>query len=387
MTADTLLLHYSEIALKTGNRLFFERKLRDNAARLFGDCGIGEVRIVRGRIIVPLNETSDRDAIRGRLPFLFGTVHATFAVRTAPDVRAMGECATALVRASGADSFKVETLRSDKRFALRSMEVSAMIGATVVETTGVRVNLTRPAVTCFVEILEKEAYVGVLRIVCSGGLPTGSQQPLLAMLSGGIDSPVAALRMQRRGAEIVAVHYHSYPQTSRASWEKVRDLGETIARAQGTLTVHAIPLLEAQKAIVRFAPPALRVILYRRAMFRIASALARAHGCGAMVTGESLGQVASQTVENIAAIEEAAELPVLRPLIGMNKDEIIAEARRFGTYEVSIRPHDDCCSLFLPTHPETRAKRPAVIEAEGRIEGLPGLEADALARAERWVVG
>jgi thiamine biosynthesis protein ThiI len=203
------------------------------------------------------------------------------------------------------------------------------------------------------------------------------------MLSGGIDSPVASLRLQRRGAAVFGVHFHSYPITTRASLEKVKELSQIIAKAQGNMTVYMVPFADIQKATVKFAPPGLRVVLYRRSMFRIAESLARREGILALGTGESLGQVASQTVENIAAVSDAVRLPIFRPLIGMNKEEIMAEAREYGTFDISIRPHEDCCSLFLPEHPETRAKLDYVLKAEGLIDGLTELEAKAIAKLDK----
>jgi thiamine biosynthesis protein ThiI len=386
MKPDTIIFHYSEIALKTGNRLFFERTLARNVERMFASLGVHEVRLARGRIIAALAREADRAALAARVRMLFGAVHATLAVRVEPDVEAMTAAAIALVSSHAGSTFKMDVRRSDKRFPKTSTELNAALGAAVIASTGKKVAMHAPSTICTIELLDHGAYVSVDRLDGPGGLPTGSQSPLLIMLSGGIDSPVAALRMQRRGAPVVAIHFHSYPFTSRASLDKVKELAAVLALPQGACTVYFVPLAEIQKAAVKYAPPELRVVLYRRSMFRIAEALASTLGVGAIVTGESLGQVASQTVENIAAVNEAVRIPVLRPLIGTNKEEIMPEARSLGTYDISIRPHDDCCSLFLPEHPETRAKLETVLTAERNIEGLAGLEMDALAKSERWVV-
>ncbi len=381
--SNTIIFHYGEIALKTGNRLFFEKMLAGNIAQVLKDTGLGNVRIVRGRILADVSAETDLEAVKKLMPFLFGVVYAAPAVRVAPDMDAIANIAVDLMKNAPAGSFKVDCLRSDKNFASTSMEMNASLGEKIIEATGRTVKMREPDIVCVVELLERDAYVSVERWNGPGGLPTGSQAPILMMLSGGIDSPVAALRLQRRGAAVFGIHFHSYPITTRASLEKVKELAQVIAKSQGGMTVYMVPFADIQKATVKFAPPGLRVVLYRRSMFRIAELIAKKEGILALATGESLGQVASQTVENIAAVSDAVHLPILRPLIGMNKEEIMAEAREYGTYDISIRPHEDCCSLFLPEHPETRAKINIVREAEVLIEGLPELESAAIAQLDK----
>lgn len=379
---DTIILHYGEIALKSGNRLFFEKSLLANARRLLGACGVKGLIDIRGRLRGSLGEDADLDAVRRAMPFLFGAVYAAPCIRTAPTLEAIEEAALSLMADARPGTFKADVLRADKRFPMTSMELNAKIGETVIEKTGRKVNVRKPDITVSVELLEKDAYVSVERIEGPGGLPAGSQARVMVMLSGGIDSPVAALRLMRRGAAVEGIHFHSYPITSRASLDKVKDLSAAISRGQGGMKVSMIPFADIQRACVKSAPPGLRVVLYRRSMFRIAEALAKEEGILALATGESLGQVASQTIENIAAVSEAVRLPILRPLIGTNKEEIMAEARVYGTFDISIRPHEDCCTLFLPEHPETRARIDRVLDAEKAIEGLAELEKDALFKRE-----
>lgn len=378
LMTDTIVLHYGEIALKTGNRLFFERMLAANLRRLLAPLGVTDVRDVRGRILGEISAATNLEAVRATMPFLFGVVYATLAVRTAPTMEAIESASVAMMKNAPAGTFKVDVLRADKNFPMTSMEMNAKLGEGIINATGRTVKVRQPDLVCGVEFLEKAAYVSLERLKGPGGLPTGSQARILMMLSGGIDSPVAALRLQRRGAAVVGIHFHSYPITSRASLDKVKDLATTIAKAQGGMDIFMVPFADIQKACVKFAPPELRVVLYRRSMFRIAAALAKQENILALATGESLGQVASQTVENIAAVSDAVHLPILRPLIGTNKEEIMAEARGYGTFDISIRPHEDCCSLFLPEHPETRARLDRVHAAEAVIEGLAELEAKAL---------
>jgi len=380
---DTIIFHYGEIALKTGNRLFFEKMLAGNIAQVLKTTGLGQVRLLRGRIVAAVNEQTDLAAVKKMIPFLFGVVYAAPAVTVAPEIKAIESAAIELMAAAPAGTFKVDVMRSDKNFAMTSMEMNAKLGEQIINATGRTVKIRNPDIVCAVEILEKTAYASVERWNGPGGLPTGSQSPIMMMLSGGIDSPVAALRLQRRGAGVFGVHFHSYPITSRASIDKVKDLAATIALTQGGMTVFLVPFADIQKACVKFAPPELRIVLYRRAMFRIAEALAKKEGILALATGESLGQVASQTVENIAAVSAAVRLPIFRPLIAMNKEEIMDEAREYGTFEVSIRPHEDCCTLFLPEHPETRARPERVEAAEATIEDLAELEKEAIAKLEK----
>jgi thiamine biosynthesis protein ThiI len=382
MTPNTCIFHYGEIATKSGNRVFFEKHLAANIMRLLGPAGVRDVRIVRGAIVGVCDGTLDIALVRQNVRFLFGLEHVRLAVRCEVDLAKISGIASTLVSETNGNSFKIDTRRSDKNFPKKSMEVSAEIGAVVLDKTGKRVDVHTPDIVCVIDIGPKAAFISTTQIQGPGGLPVGSQSPIMVMLSGGIDSPVAALRMERRGAPVFGLHFHSYPFTNRASLDKVKELAAILAVPQGTTRVWFLSFADVQKKMVQHAPPELRVILYRRSMFRIAQALARKNGVLALATGESLGQVASQTVENIAAVNEAVAIPVLRPLIGTNKSEIIDEARTYGTYDISIRPHDDCCSLFLPPHPETRARLDVVLAAEKLIPGLADLEASALANAE-----
>jgi thiamine biosynthesis protein ThiI len=230
------------------------------------------------------------------------------------------------------------------------------------------VNLTQPELTVYVELLPREALVSVDRLPGPGGLPVGVSGRVVSLLSGGIDSPVAACRLQKRGCEVEFVHFHSVPYLSATSQAKARALVGRLVRHQFTARLWLVPFGEIQREVVLAVPPPLRVVVYRRLMTRIAEVLARRTGALALVTGESLGQVASQTLENLARTTEVAGLPILRPLIGMDKEEIIREAKAIGTYEIAIEPDQDCCTLFVPKHPETRTSPAAVARAEMRLE-------------------
>ena len=251
---------------------------------------------------------------------------------------------------------------------MTSDAVNRELGTFVLERFDTRVNLTEPALTVYVELLPSEALVAVDRAPGPGGLPVGVSGRVVAMLSGGIDSPVAARRLQKRGCDVEFVHFHSAPYLADTSQRKARALVESLVRHQFRARLWLVPFGDIQREVILAVPAPLRVVLYRRLMARIAEVLARRVGALALVTGESLGQVASQTLENLARVTEAVGLPLLRPLVGSDKEEIIREARAIGTYEISIEPDQDCCTLFVPKHPETRAGAAAVAAAEARLD-------------------
>jgi len=286
-------------------------------------------------------------------------------------------------RRGGTPSFKVESRRSDKRFQPASPEVSRHVGAAIVEALGLPVDLHTPAFRVGVEVGFESAFVFAEQLPGPGGLPSGVSGRVELLLSGGIDSPVAGWLMQKRGCRVGATYFHSAPYTGDQTRDKVATLARRLASwQQADVPLRVVPFTAAQKAL-RDADPSgrLAVVLYRRMMMRVASQLARDTGALALVTGEALGQVASQTLENLTVIGEAASLPVLRPCLGHDKQETIALARRIGTYDTSILPYDDCCSLFVPDHPQTRARPPAVHEAEARVD-LVALAAACVAGVE-----
>jgi thiamine biosynthesis protein ThiI len=277
--------------------------------------------------------------------------------------------------------FRIEARRANKAFPMISQEINADVGRQVLTEVGGRVDLTNPDLTIHIEVLFRDAYVYSDKFEGPGGLPVGVSGTVATLLSGGIDSPVAALRMMRRGCRSVFVHFHSFPMTSRASQEKAASLVEVLTGYQFTSRLHYVPFLEAQRAIQTAAPPAYRVVLYRRMMMRVAERIARREGAAALVTGESLGQVASQTLENLAAIGTAATLPVLRPLIGTDKQEIIQESRRAGLFDISILPDEDCCSLLVPRRPVTRSDSAELDGLEALLD-VPALVESCVSRSE-----
>jgi len=388
---QVIVLRYHEVALKGRNRPFFVRHLTEHVRRVLAGLPIGEVRRASARVVVPLGDEAAWPDARARLARVFGVANFALAHELPIDtregdalaeVRRLGEAILPRLPRTPIESFRVLTKRSDKRFALTSPEVNRELGAMIQGATGTRVDLSNAALTVAVDILRGRAFFSVEKVAGAGGLPVGTSGRVLALLSGGIDSPVAAWRMMRRGCRVDFVHFHSVPFLDRTSQEKARELARILAHWQLDGTLHLVPFGEVQRQVVAAVGRPLRVVLYRRMMLRIAEAIARVAGAEALVTGDSLGQVASQTLANLAVIEAAVALPVLRPLVGMDKGEIAAQAERIGTFETSIIPDQDCCTLFVPRHPSTRAHLDEVLALEARLD-VSGLVAAAVAGTER----
>ncbi|HUG37765.1 MAG TPA: tRNA uracil 4-sulfurtransferase ThiI, partial [Candidatus Limnocylindrales bacterium] len=376
-----LVVHYHEISLKRGNRPVFLRRLQENLARATADLGSLAVHQLSGRIVLDLPEGVDAEVARDRLDRVFGIANLAIARRTAPTIDAVTRAVDREIAGRVFSSFRITARRAFKTMPLTSAAWNRALGAHVQSRTGVRVDLEHPELNVHVELLPDVAFVYSDRRPGPGGLPVGSSGTVAALLSGGIDSPVAAWRLMKRGCRVVFVHFHSVPYLPDLSRAKVRDLTDRLTRWQYASRLFLVPFGEIQRDVVLAVPGPGRVVVYRRLMMRIAEAIGRRLGAGALVTGESVGQVASQTIENIARIGEVVELPVLRPLIGMDKIEITAEARGIGTYEISIEPDADCCTLFGPRHPGTRMSREEVAAMEARLD-VPALVAAGLAGAE-----
>ncbi|NCO58469.1 MAG: tRNA 4-thiouridine(8) synthase ThiI [Nitrospirae bacterium CG18_big_fil_WC_8_21_14_2_50_70_55] len=382
--APCLLVHYAEIGLKGRNRPLFERRLIGNIEHALARLATVRVRRLYGRIMVEL-EPGSEPAAMARLGRVFGIAYFAPALACAPEEGAIRSAALQVVAGHGAASFAVRAKRADKSFPLSSQGLNQTVGAAVQAATGWPVDLEAPALTLRIEVVDRRCFVYCDRIEGRRGLPVGVSGQVVALLSGGIDSPVAAARMMRRGCRVSFVHFHSFPYTNAASQEKVEGLVGLLGRYQGPGELHLVPLLEIQRHIVGHAPPALRVLLYRRAMIRLAAEIARDLRAPALVTGESLGQVASQTLSNLTAVDRCSPLPLLRPLLGWDKEEIIDEAKRLGTFDLSIAPHEDCCSFLEPKAPATRCTDHKLRAVE-RDLALEPLLAAALAQDQRRVV-
>lgn len=366
---ESVIVHYQEIALKGRNRPWFVERLVANLRRSLADLDVVRVRALMGRIEVVPGPDAAWDEVRRRLGRVFGVANFSRARRTGRDLDELAAAVLADLAGHDPRSFRVTARRADKSYALTSPEIERRVGGLIRAARGWRVDLGNPELVVRIEILPREAFYALDRHAGPGGLPSGASGRVLCLLSGGIDSPVAAYRLMKRGCRVRFVHFHSYPILSHASQDKVREIVRLLTRYQLASRLYLVAFGEIQRQVVVSAPPALRVVLYRRLMMRIAERLARGARAGALVTGEAVGQVASQTLENLGVIDAAVtSLPVLRPLIGSDKNEISDEAQALGTYPISIVPDQDCCQLFTPRHPVTRGRRSAVEAAE---RGLP----------------
>mgnify|MGYP000229883704 FL=1 len=371
-----------ELALKGKNRPWFMRKLTDNLRT--ATKGAGVERVWQGQLMVGLT-LEDEDCwpeVKSRLKDVFGVAKFYKAYDLPQDLDGLKARLPELLEGRSFETFRITTNRADKRFPLNSEEVNRDLGAFVKDLTGAQVKLKGPDLSIYLDIQTKGFLVYFDEVKAHGGLPVGVSGKVAVMLSGGIDSPVAAWQMMKRGCQAMFVHFHSYPLVDRTSMEKAVDLVEHLTRHQYQSNLFLAPLGEIQKQIILSCPPSYRVVLYRRFMVRITEVLARRNRAKAIITGESCGQVASQTLENIAVVDQCAGMPILRPLIGHNKEEIVNMAQDIGTFSTSILPDQDCCTLFVPKHPETRASLDTVLRLEESL-AVDELVRDAVNNTER----
>ena len=366
------LVHYHELALKGRNRGFFEKRFVQHLRNTLRHHEGIHVESLPGRIRITYQDHTPWDAIQEGIRHTFGGVnfaqaHALPIDYDTPDLMPLCKAIENILPTQSFQTFRVTTKRGDKRFSKTSVEVNREVGAYLCEVTGKPVRLKAPDLNIFVEIIDHTAYFTLNRQPGPGGLPTGMSGKVVCLLSGGIDSPVAAYRMMKRGCKVTFVHFHGRPYLSRASEEKVRDLTKHLTRYQLYSRLFLVPFGDIQRQIVLDSPPPIRIVLYRRMMMRIADQLAAKEQAWGLVTGDSLGQVASQTAENLQVVSEIPRLPILRPLIGMDKIEITNESQHIGTYETSIEPDEDCCTLFVPPHPNTRCRFQDIHKAEERL--------------------
>lgn len=366
------LVHYHEIGLKGHNRKVFEQRLLKNLEALLAPFPVVTIHRISGRLCVFLKEGTASDVAleaASAIAMVPGVARVSCGFKCERDIDQMTEAGVAaMAEAQPFASFKVSARRSHTDFPIGSQDMNRIIGGNLSDAyPDAAVRMKDPDVTVGVEVVQNASYVYARSERGIGGLPVGSSGKVVSLLSSGIDSPVASWRLARRGAVVVGVHFSGRPQTSDASEWLVDDIAKVLERTGCIGRVYVVPFGDCQREIALAAPPELRVILYRRLMFKVAQEIARREKAGALVTGESLGQVASQTLDNIRCTDAAVELPVFRPLIGTDKLEIIAEAQRLGTFEISSQDAPDCCTLFMPRNPETHAKLPRVLEAEAAL--------------------
>lgn len=369
MLERVALVHYHELALKGRNRSTFERRLRDNLDAALVGLPARRAERVASRLVVGIDDPSVAEEVAERIAALAGVSSVSLGFKTSQNAAEYEAAALkALSDVKDAKTFRVQARRSATEFPITSMQLNVSVGEVLRLASGLTVKLEDPDATVRIEVVKGDVYVSSRKIPGAGGLPSGTAGKVVSLLSSGIDSPVASWRLARRGAVVLGVHFSGRPQTGDASERLVLELGDMLARTGGLGRIYVVPFGDLQREIALAVPPGLRVIMYRRLMIRVAEEIAASERAMALVTGESLGQVASQTLDNMRAVDEAATLPVLRPLVGSDKVEIIAEARRIGTYELSTQPAEDCCTLFMPRNPETHAKLADVLSAWDELD-------------------
>jgi tRNA uracil 4-sulfurtransferase len=368
-----IIVHHHEITLKGDNRRYFERQLLQNIRNILkGLLPQTAMSGGYGRFVLHLDPANDAEKILQELVHVFGLANICIGVEVEQSIDKFCSAAVHLLDGVSFKSICVRTVRSDKKFQTRSMEVNAIVGARICEDFGVRANLTQPEETIFIEIADGTSFVYRSKLPGAGGLPSGVSGKVVTLISAGFDSPVAAWKIMKRGATNIFVHFHSLPYTSRHSLDQVRLIVEQLTRYQLHSKLYLVPFADLQNEIVLKTPQHLRVVLYRRFMLRIAEIIALDEKAEALVTGEAVGQVASQTLRNIRNIEAAVLLPILRPLSGTDKEETMVLARRIGTHDISKEPYDDCCSFLAPRKPETWSKIDEITDAEAKLD-IPAL--------------
>ena len=369
---EIFLLKLGEIVLKGANKRQFEARLRQNVRRRMKKYGNFDVYLMQSTVYVePMDEMCDVDAAWEACRSIFGVVSLC---RCRPCEKNLDAIFEAIENYLGDDldcarSFKVESKRSDKRFPLTSIQLSQAIGGRLAEAhPSVEVDVHHPDYTVYVEVRDLAAYVHGPAEPGAGGLPTGVGGRAMVLLSGGIDSPVAAWMIGKRGVEIESVHFFSYPYTSQLAKDKVIELGRLVTKYTGRMTVNVVSFTEIQEAIRDNCPEEFFTLIMRRFMMEISMRIAKHDGCGALITGENLGQVASQTMEAMAVTGAVVDIPIFMPLIGMDKEEIVTIARKIGTMETSILPYEDCCTVFTPKHPKTKPTIAQLLDAEKKLD-------------------
>jgi len=363
-----VICHYSEIALKGGNRSFFERKLVENIKKSINSEFVLDIKKISGRILIVLSDSVIKSEIEESLKRVFGISNFLFCIKTKSTIEDISRELTLILEKEKFKTFRITAKRSEKNTPNTSQQINEQVGANIFNHfKDISVNLENPDINCFVEIVEGSAYISIKKIQGLNGLPVGTGGKVVLMLSGGIDSPVAGFMAMSRGLNIILVHFHTYPETSQNSIEKVKEISKILSKYQPRTKLYLVPFAKIQKQIFLSINPKLRVIFYRRLMFKITQEIAKKEKALGIVTGESIGQVASQTLENINATQNGIAMPIIRPLICYHKDDIIEKARQIKTFDISILPHDDCCSRFLPKHPEIRAKIEDVLAEEKKL--------------------
>jgi thiamine biosynthesis protein ThiI len=365
---SSLIVYYDEIGTKSGNRPYFEKKLVSNIRDCCPSLKGASIRRLYGRIFIETSEELDMEETSEHLARVAGIASFSLAQAIETSEEALDAAVDAIELPEGVSTFKVDTRRSEKRFPLTSVEVNQRLGARLQARSGWKVNLSAPDFTFHVDISQQGTFVYSGKQKGLGGLPVGSNGKLVSLMSGGLDSPVAAYKMFRRGCKVIFVHFHNYSADARQVREKVVELVEQLAKYQSTSKLHLVPFAMLQQALVTVVPPEARMVAYRRLMFRIAETILEKEGARGFITGDSVGQVASQTLENLNVIYDATTYPIFSPLIGDDKNTITNMSKQIGTYEISIKPYNDCCTFLVAKHPETKMRLKDALRYEDRFD-------------------
>ena len=367
--SDLVVVRYHEIGLKGKNREFFENTLRNNLSRALKDLPHESPRRVSGRFTLGLVEGTTFGEVAERLSRVFGVANFSLSRRTDLDMQSMKELAWETLADEPFESFCIRARRSNRNLSFTSMDIEREVGQYVLDRCRRKVDLTNPDITCHIEAVDRWAFVSAGKLPGPGGLPIGVGGKTACLMSGGIDSPVAAYKLMRRGAPQIFVHFHGHPFTDASSQEISREVVRVLTRYQYKSKLYLVPFGEIQREVTLHCEAPYRILLYRRLMLRIAEAIAKREGALGLVTGDNLGQVASQTLENMASIDDAANMPVYRPLVGEDKHTIVELAQQIGTFELSTTPHiQDCCPLFMPTRPATHSSVKQMRKIEGCLD-------------------
>lgn len=389
MKADIILLKYGEISLKGLNRPMFERQLISNVAKALAPLGKFSVRKSQSTIYVePLEDNADTELAVERLSKVFGIVNICPAVKCEKTIESIERTTLRCLSQMPlkGKTFKVEAKREDKQFPMNSPQICRHMGGVILKNTeGLSVDVHNPDILVQIEI-RKEAYVFTHKVSGAGGMPIGTAGRATLLLSGGIDSPVAGWMIAKRGVRLEAVHFHSHPYTSDRAKEKVIDLARLMSAYTGEIRLHVVPFTEIQLDIIEKCPKNYLTIIMRRLMMRIAEKISVQNNSSALITGESIGQVASQTMESLVVTDNAVNMPVFRPCIGMDKEEIVTISKKIDTYETSILPFEDCCTIFVPKHPKTKPNVSEIEEAEKLLTDPEGMMDKAIEESELIII-
>ena len=363
----TILIHYSEIALKKNNRKFFEKIFINNIKVHIKNLSYKKIYLKAARIFISDINHNEWDHFKKILKNVMGLKNATLMIESKTTIENIKSISEKLVSKVNFETYRITTKRHDKSLSFDSQDINIKIGQHIQDLTKKSVSLKFPDINIIIELLQNKSYIGFDQIKGYSGLPANCQEKALSLISSGIDSPVASFEMIKRGVNVDYIHFHSHPATSMASIDNVKKLLNVLSNYQLKSNLFLVPLLEIQQSIMAQIPDKYWVIFFRRYMIKIANEVSKRSHAIAIITGDSIGQVASQTLSNIRAISNISELPILRPLSGYNKEDIVNKAKAINTYDISVEPYQDCCSFFVPPHPETKARMTQVDILEKKL--------------------